>query len=165
MNNESIAADVIAVIESGLFKTEHIFGTNTDLLGILIMNAVKTKGTFTGTEDFSLDFEKIHFWKNLYELKQGGAVIASAAPRGPLSRFFTLGLGNESYALFPGKGLSRTWTLKDSRDQILCEIKPRGVFKRGALFRILNQLPITLLVFSYCLVSKSWQDQSVAAAA
>ena len=57
------------------------------------------------------------------------------------------------------------WTLRNARDQILCEIKPRGVFKRGAMFRILNQLPITLLVFTYCLVSKSWQDQSAVAAA
>lgn len=165
MNNESVSADVIAVIESGIFKTEHIFGTNTDLLGTLIMNVVKTKGTFIGTEDLSLDFEKTHFWKNQYELKQGGVVIASAAPRGALSRFFILGLGEESYLLSPGKGFSRIWTLKNVRDQILCEIKPRGVFKRGAMFKILNQLPITLLVFSYCLVSKNWQDQSAAAAA
>jgi hypothetical protein len=164
MNNKSISADVIAVIESGVFKTEHVFGTNTDLLGILIMNAVKTKGTFTGTEDLSLDFEKIHFWKNHYELKQGGVAIASAAPRKALSRLFILALEEESYLLSPGKGFSRIWTLRNERDQILCDIKPRGMFKRGAMFRILNQLPITLLVFSYCLVSKSWQDQSAAAA-
>ena len=165
MNNESVSTDVIAVFESGIFKTEHVFGTNTDLLGTLIMNSVKTKGTFTGTEDLSLDFEKIHFWKNQFEIKQGGVVMGSAAPRGVLSRVFILGLGEESYLLSPGKGFSRVWTLRNARGQILCEIKPRGIFKRGAMFRILYQLPITLLVFSYCLVSKSWQDQSAAAAA
>jgi len=165
MNNESVSADVIAVFESGVFKTEHVFGTNTDILGTLIMNAVKTKGTFTATEDLNLDFEKTHFWKNLYELKQGGVVIANAAPRGTLSRVLILGIGEESYLLSPAKGFSRVWILRNARDHILCEIKPRGVFKRGALFKILNQLPITLLVFSYCLVSKSWQDQSAVAAA
>ena len=165
MNNESVSTDVIAVFESGIFKTEHVFGTNTDLLGTLIMNSVKTKGTFTGTEDLSLDFEKIHFWKNQYEIKHGGMVMGSAAPRGVLSRVFILSLGEESYLLSPGKGFSRVWTLRNARGQILCEIKPRGIFKRGAMFRILYQLPITLLVFSYCLVRKRWQDQSAAAAA
>ncbi|MEE9599873.1 MAG: hypothetical protein V3V66_05370 [Anaerolineales bacterium] len=165
MNNESLSADVIAVFESGIFKTEHVFGTNTDLLGTLVMNAVKTKGTFTGMEDLFLDFEKIHFWKNQYELKQGGEVIAIASPRGALRKVYILGFEEESYLLSPGKGFSRIWTLRNSRDQFLCEIKPRGVFKRGAMFKILNQLPIALLVFSYCLVSKSWQDQSGVAAA
>jgi hypothetical protein len=165
MNNESFKADLIAVIETGFFKTEHLFGTQSDVLGVLALNAGKTKGTYTGLEDLSLIFEKINFWKSQYELKQEGAVIASAAPRGGLSRVVIINFEGELFTLLPGKGLSRSWTLKNSRDQFICEFKPRGTFKRGAMLRIINQIPISLLVFSYCLVSKKWQEQSGAGAA
>ena len=165
MNNESFSADLITVIETGVFKTEHVFGTQSDILGVLTLNAGKTKGTYTGSGDLPLIIEKISFWKNHYELKREGAVLASAAPRGGLSRVFIITFEGEPYALFPEKGLSRSWMLKNSQDQILCKFKPRGMFKRGATIRILNQIPSTLLVFSYCLVSKKWQEQSGAAAA
>ena len=162
MNNESFTADLIAVVETGIFKTEHLFGTQSGVLGVLALNAGKTKGTYTGLEDLSLVFEKINFWKSQYELKQEGAVIASAAPRGGLSRVVIITFEGEPYALLPGKGLSRSWTLKNSQDQFLCEFKPRGTFKRGAMLRILNQVPISLMVFSYCLVRNKWQEQSAA---
>ncbi len=162
MNNESFTADLIAVVETGIFKTEHLFGTQSGVLGVLALNAGKTKGTYTGLEDLSLVFEKINFWKSQYELKQEGAVIASAAPRGGLSRVVVITFEGEPYALLPGKGLSRSWTLKNSQDQFLCEFKPRGTFKRGAMLRILNQVPISLMVFSYCLVRNKWQEQSAA---
>ncbi len=164
MNNESFTADLIGVIETGVFKTEHLFGTQSDVLGVLTLNAGKTKGTYTGLEDLSLIFEKISFWKSHYELKQEGAVIASAAPRGGLSRVSIITFEGEPYALLPGKGMSRSWTLRNSQDQVLCEFKPRGTFKRGAMLRILNQISISLLVFSYCLVSIKWQQQSAAGA-
>jgi hypothetical protein len=165
MNDESFSADLITVIESGVFKTEHIFATQSDVLGVLTLNARKTKGTFTGSGDLPLIFEKISFWKNQYELKQEGAVLASAAPRGGLSRIFIIIFEGKPYALIPGKGLSRSWMLKNSQDQFLCEFKPRGMFKRGSMLRILNQIPSSLLVFTYCLVSKKWQEQSASAAA
>jgi hypothetical protein len=166
MNNESFTADLITVIEKGFFlKTEHLFGTQSDTLGVLTLNAGKTEGTFTGQEDLSLIFEKIGFWKSHYELKQEGMVIASAVPRGGFSRVLIITCEGELFALLPGKGLSRSWILKNSQDQFLCEFKPRGTFKRGAMLRIINQIPISLLVFSYCLVSKKWQEQPAAAAA
>ncbi len=165
MNNEPFTADLIAVIETGIFKTEHVFKTQSDVLGALTLNAGKTKGTYTGLDNLSLIFEKISFWKSHYEIKQEGAVIASAAPRGGLSRVFIITFESELFTLLPGKGLSRSWLLKNSRDQGLCEFKPRGMFKRGAMLRIFNQISISLLVFSYCLVSKKWQEQSAASAA
>ena len=164
MNNEYFTADLIAVIETGIFKTEHLFGTQSDTLGVLTLNAGKTKGTFTGQEDLSLIFDKISFWKSHYELKQEGAVIASAAPRGGLSRVLIITFEDELFVLLPGKGMSRNWILKNSQDQIICEFKPRGTFKRGAMLKILNQISISLLVFSYCLVIIKWQQQSAAAA-
>jgi hypothetical protein len=91
-------------------------------------------------------------------------VIASAAPRGGLSRVVIIAFEDEFFALLPGKGMSRSWTLRNSQDQVLCEFKPRGTFKRGAMLRILNQISISLLVFSYCLVSIKWQQQSAAGA-
>jgi hypothetical protein len=160
MNNESIA-----VIETGIFKTEHVFGSQADIFGTLTLNAGKTKGTYTGLEDLSLIFEKTSFWKSLYELRQEGAVIASAAPRGGLSRVLIITFEDETFALLPGKGLSRSWVLKNSLAQVLCEFKPRGTFKRGAILRIFNQISISLLIFSYCLVSKKWQEQSAAVGA
>ncbi len=165
MNKEYFTTDLIAVIETGIFKTEHVFGTQSDVLGVLTLNAGKSEGTYTDQEDLSLVFEKTSFWKSHYELKQEGAVIASAAPRGGLSRVSIINFEGEPYALLPGKGMSRSWTLKNSQDQFLCEFKPRGMFKRGAMLRILNQVSISLLVFSYCLVIKKWQEQSAAGAA
>jgi len=165
MNNESFKADLIGVIETGFFKTEHVFGSQSDVFGTLTLNAGKTKGTYTGLEDLSLIFEKVSFWKSLYELRQEGAVIASAAPRGGLSRVLIITFEGETFGLFPGKGLSRSWVLKNSLGQVLCEFKSRGTFKRGAMLRIFNQISISLLIFSYCLVRIKWQEQSAAVGA
>lgn len=163
MNNEHFTADLIVVIEKGFFKTEHLFGTQSDVLGVLTLNAGKTEGTFTGQEDLSLIFEKISILKSHYELKQEGTVIASAVPRGGFSRVLIITFEDELFALLPGKGLSRSWILKNSQDQALCEFKPRGTFKRGVMLRIINQVSVSLLVFSYCLVRKKWQEEQSAA--
>ena len=160
MSNEIIAADVIEVVEKGFIKTEHVFRTLSEVFGVLNLNAGKSNGSYTGSDESRLRFTKTNFWRSNYDLQQNGAVLGRAAPRGKLSRAFLITFEDEIYGLFPGGGKFRSWIIKNNLDQVLCEIRPRGTFKRGAIITILNPMLYNLLVFSYCLVNKRWQEQS-----
>jgi hypothetical protein len=160
MNSGEVAVDAFEVIETGVFKTEHVFQSSTQVFGLLILKAGKSAGTFTGADESTLDFSKTSFWKSHYELRQGSAVLGSAAPRGKLRRAFLISFDDEIFGLFPGGSKLRSWKIKNYQDQVLCEIHPRGALKRGAILKIFSPVPFNLLVFSYCLVIKRWQEQS-----
>ena len=59
MDNESLSADIVEVIERGLFKTEHIFGASAEILGLLNLNAGKSKGKYAGSGGRDFEFERI----------------------------------------------------------------------------------------------------------
>ena len=160
MNNEGLSADIVEVIERGFFKTEHIFGVSDEILGLLNLNAGKTKGKYTSSDGKHFDFERINFWKSQYQFSESGVALGNAAAQGFFKRSLAVVFENENYFLVPGGSPIRSWRLVDSREQILAKYKPRGAFKRGAQIRIINPLPYALLVFGYCLVSKRWQEQS-----
>ena len=159
MSNGVIAADIIEVVETGFIKTEHVFKTLNEIYGVFTLNAGKSSGSYAGSNGLSLRFTKTNFWRSHYDFQQDGAVLGSAAPRGKLSRSFLISFEEELFGLFRG-GKLRSWVIKNNLDQVLCEFRPRGVFKRGAIITILSPLPFNLLLFSYCLVSKRWQEQS-----
>ena len=163
MNKGSLTADTVQVIERGLFKSEHIFGSSTDLLGMLTLNASKSRGNYTGSDGRNFDFEKTSPWKSHFQFSERGVTLGNAESRGILKRGLVLVFENENYALLPGGSRFRSWVLRDSQELILCECRPRGAFKRGAQIRIINPLPFALLVFTYCLVTKRWQEQPSAA--
>jgi len=160
MNKESLSADIVEVVERGLFKTEHIFGASAEIVGLLNLNAGKSKGKYTGSDGRDFDFERTSFWKSHYQFSEGGVALGNAASQGVLKRGLVVVFENENYFLLPGGSRIRSWRLMGSQEQILSEYKPRGAFKRGAQIRIFNPLPYALLVFGYCLVSKRWQEQS-----
>ncbi|MCJ7732980.1 MAG: hypothetical protein MUP11_00395 [Anaerolineales bacterium] len=160
MNNEELKADVIEVGVSGTFKTEHVFATSAGILGILTLNAGISEGDFQGADGSSLVIKRTSFWKSNYELRDGNSVIATAVPLGKLRRGLILNMEGEPLGLYPGGSKLRSWRIKDALDQVLCEILPRGAFKRGAYLRINAQIPLRWLVFGYCLVTKRWQEES-----
>ncbi|RLD04162.1 MAG: hypothetical protein DRI65_11255 [Chloroflexota bacterium] len=160
-----LKADVIEVTVSGIFKTEHVFNTPDGVLGTLTIKGSKGEGSFTGAGNLLLDFKKPSVWKSQYEFREGNAALGKAQPPKKLSRAFNIGFDGESYQLKPGGSKLRSWTLKNSQGQGICEILPRGGLKRGAFIRIGAEIPLKLLVFTYYLVVKRWQEESAAAAA
>jgi len=158
MNDSVIAADVVEVVETGFIKTEHVFRTTNEILGVLTFNAGKTRGSYAGSDGTLLRFKRTNFWKSNYDLEQDGAVLSSAAPSGKLSRAFVFGFEGNVYGFFPGGRKFRHWVVKNEIEEVLCEIGPRGAFKRGALIRFFYPVPIVLVVFVFCLVSKRWQE-------
>ena len=160
-----LKADVIEVTVSGTFKTEHVFNTPEGVLGALTIKGSKGEGKFTGADDAVLEFKKPSVWKNQYELQEGNGTIGKAHPPKKLKRAFEVDLEGEIYHLGPGGSKMRSWILKNAQGQGICEILPRGGLKRGAFLRIGAEIPLKLLVFSYCLVVKRWQEESAAAAA
>jgi len=162
-NGNETRADLIEVTVSGGFKTRHVFNTTGGILGVLELRGAKNEGYFQGVDGAEIQFKKTSFWKSHYLLEEGGAELGSAKPPRAISRSFDLIYGGEGLAVAPVKGISRSWRLLDSRGDPICEIKPRGAFKRGALIRILSQVDVKLLVFVYCLVTRRWQEESSAA--
>jgi hypothetical protein len=160
MSSGEVTADIIEVVETGVFKTDHVFQSSTQVFGSLELKAGKSSGIFTSVEGESLDFSKQGFWRARYELRQGSAVLGSAAPRRKLNRDLLISFEGVDYGLFQGGSKLRSWRIVNNQDHVLCEINPRGPFKRGAILRIFAPVPLNLLVFSYCLVTKRWQEQS-----
>lgn len=164
MDQAELKADVIEITVSGTFKTEHVFNTPEGVLGTLTIKGTKGEGNFVGADDAVLDFKKPSVWKNIYELHEGSDVIGKAHPPKKLKRAFEIDFEGKLFALSPGGSKLRSWTLVDQQGQGICEILPRGGLKRGAYLKIGAELPLKLLVFSYCLVVKRWQEEAAAAA-
>ena len=160
-----LKADAIEITVSGTFKTEHLFNTPDGVLGALTIKGSKGEGRFVGADDLTLDFKKPSVWKNNYELHEGNAVIGTAHPPKKLKRAFEIDFEGDIFALSPGGSKLRSWTLVDQGGQGLCEVLPRGGLKRGAYLKIGAAAPLKLLVFSYCLVVKRWQEEAAAASA
>jgi hypothetical protein len=159
-----LKADVIEVTVSGTFKTEHIFNTQEGVLGALTIKGSKGEGSFIGADEVVLDFKKPSVWKSQYEFQEGTVVIGKAHPPKKLKRAFELDFEGEIYHLTPGGSKMRSWTLNNNQAHGICEVLPRGGFKRGAYIKIGAEIPLKLLVFVYCLVIKRWQEESAAAA-
>jgi len=160
MTNEEMRADLIEVLEKGTFNTEHTFMTSSGMLGVLNLKSGRTEGIFQGADGSNLLFKKTSFWKSNFDLRQGGMILSTAAPRGRLSRALRIDFDSMEYGLHPGGSKLRSWVIKDCQDQVICELDPRGLLKRGALIRIIQEVPLPLVVFAYCLVSRRWQEQS-----
>lgn len=164
MEQSELKADLIEVTVSGTFKTEHVFNVQEGILGALTIKGSKGEGKFLGADESVLEFKKPSIWKDRYELLEGNATIGQAHTPKKLKRAFQIDLVGEIYELGPGGSKLRSWTLKNDQGQGICEIVPRGGLKRGAFLKIGSEIPLKLLVFVYCLVTKRWQDESTAAA-
>ena len=160
MNDQEFIADLIEVIETGVFKSEHLFHYGGGVLGVLSLKTGRSEGNFKAESGEEYNFKKTSPWKSHYEWRDNTSLVASAIPKGKLSRAFIIEYQGIVYGLLPGGSKLRSWKIKKSSTQDICEYIPRGIFKRGAMIKIGAEIPVGLLVFCYCLVSKRWQEQS-----
>ena len=165
MDQAEMKADLIEVTVSGTFKTEHVFNVQEGILGTLTIKGSKGEGKFLGADESTLDFKKPSIWKDRYEFLDGNDTIGNAHTQKKLKRAYQIDLSGEIYALAPGGSKLRSWMLQNDRGQGICEVLPRGGLKRGAYIKIGSDIPLKLLVFVYCLVTKRWKEESAAAAA
>jgi hypothetical protein len=91
--------------------------------------------------------------------------VGTARPLGIFRRENTVRFVERDYRLGAAGFLGRIWHLVDDAGQMLVEVRPRGVFRRGAIMRILRPVDVDLLVFTYHVVNTRWQEQTAAAAA
>lgn len=164
MEQAELKADLIEVTVKGTFKTEHVFNTVEGILGTLTIKGTKGEGIFIGADEVILEFKRPSVWKNQYELQEESTTIGMAHPPKKLKRAFEINLEGTIYHLAPGGSKMRSWTLANMHGQGICEVRPRGGLKRGALIKIGAEIPLKLLVFVYCLVTKRWQEESASAA-
>jgi hypothetical protein len=164
MEQAELKADLIEVTVKGTFKTEHVFHTMEGSVGTLTIKGTKGEGVFIGADEVVLGFKRPSVWKNQYQLQEGPTTIGEAHPPKKLKRAFQINFEGEIYHLAPGGSKMRSWTLANLHGQGICEVRPRGGLKRGALIKIGAEIPLKLLVFVYCLVMKRWQEESASAA-
>lgn len=161
-SRKEISADVIEVNVSGGFKTRHDFWVAGGKLGTLQLNAGKSEGIFQGGDGSILTFKKTSFWKSSYQFEENGQITDTAKSYKAFSRALLINSGQKQYTLKPGGEKLRSWQILDGDGRAVCEIRPRGAFKRGAFFRVYAPLEIRFVVFSYCLASRRWQEESSA---
>jgi hypothetical protein len=158
VENNEFRTDLIEVIEKGVIKTEHTFSSAEVVLATLALKASRAEGVFQDAEGGAGNLKRTSIWESKYEWLQESRAVGTAAPRGKLSRAFNISFEGKEYGLFPGGKTLSSWTLRDPQREIICDIRHRGAFKRGALIEIREQLPLALVAFSYCLVSQRWQE-------
>jgi hypothetical protein len=163
MSNSEYKTDLIEVAVSGAFKTDHVFVSSLQTLGVLSLNTSKGEGIFQAADGSKHELRKTSFWKSVFELTCGGEKIASATPRGAFKRAFDLQYENEVFSLIPKGSKLRSWSIRDAQERTICEFLPRSGLKRGARIRIGSEIPLPLLVFGYLLVIRRWQEESSAA--
>jgi hypothetical protein len=158
-------ADQIEVTVDGVFTTHHYLQSASGNLGELTMNTGGSTGTFLSTDGRELEIKRTSLWRGWYELRDSGIVIGTAASQGVFRRTTTIDYRGVEHLLEPTSFWAREWRLVDPMGSILVEVGPRGVFKRGAVIRVLGEIELDLLVFCYHMVSMRWQEQSSAGAA
>jgi hypothetical protein len=155
-----VDANQIEISVSGGFKTEHVFNAPEGTLGSVKIKGGKGEGVFTGTENLVLEFKKPSVWKNQYELHEGKETIARAEPLKKMKPDFQIGFDDQVYHLSPGGNKARSWTMRTSQGDDVYEVLPKGGLKRGAIIEIKTKIPLSLLVFGYCLVVRRWQEDA-----
>jgi len=157
-------ADVIEVTVSGGFKTEHVFNAAAGVLGVLNLNAMISEGTFRGADGSELVIKNTSFWKPNFQVTDGDRILGKAHSPKVFKRAFEIEFDGQSLRLESGGSKLRSWSLLNAAGSLVCEIRPRGAFKRGALIQIREAAPLGLLAFAYTLVSRRWQEENAAAA-
>ncbi len=119
---------------------------------------------FQGTDTENYQIEQPSIWKKYYQIREENEVLGAAKPPGFFSRNLLIELEGSFFELTPVKFWSNEYYLKDATGQIISSVQPRGAFKRGALVSIYQPISLALLVLTYFLVTKNWQEQRAAAA-
>jgi len=164
METGSYSADLIEVRVAGIFKTRHTFFTSSQELGTLLIKGGRSCGMFQGADSEKYQIEQPSIWKKYYQIREENEVLGTAKPPGFFSRNFMIDMEDSLFELPPVKFWSNQYYLKDAAGQIMSDIQSRGTFKRGALVSIYQPISLPLLVLTYFLVTKNWQEQNAAAA-
>jgi hypothetical protein len=159
------AMDEAEVVVSGFFTTHHFVQTATEILGELTLPAFSRGGIFYAADGRELVVRKTHCWRGWHEMREGGIVVGTAHPQGFWRRSMGIGFRGAMYELRPADFWSRGWRLLDETGATAVEIRPRGVFRRGACLTVVEPVSVDLLIFSYYLVNVRWQEQTAAAGA
>ncbi len=62
MSDLEIKADIIEVLESENFKTEHVFQSREGILGIMSLKAGKSDGIYKAADGTEMLLKKTSFW-------------------------------------------------------------------------------------------------------
>ena len=157
--------DQAEVTVSGFFTTHHFVQTATDILGELTLSALRMGGVFHAANGRELVVQRTNWWRGWHEMREGGIVLGTAHPQSFWRRTMGVGFRGAMYELRPADFWSRGWYLFDEMGATAVEIRPRGVFRRGAYLTVLEPVNVDLLIFVYYLVNVRWQEQSGAAGA
>jgi hypothetical protein len=157
--------DEIEVSVSGAFTTHHRVHMATGALGEFTFPTFRTSGVFRATDGRELTVRRTSLWRGQRELREGDAVLCRAWPRGFFGREIVVQFKGQEYALRPAGFWTRSWRLTDGVYRALLEIRPRGVFRRGAYLTVMVLVDADLLVFAYYLVHMRWQEEAAAASA
>jgi hypothetical protein len=155
----------VEVIVSGAFTTHHHLRTETGSLGELTLPAFRTGGVFRAGDGRALTVHRTSWWRGWHELREGEIVLATARPRGFWRRRMAVQFEGQRYVLQPAGFWARSYHLVDAVERTLLEVRPRGVFRRGAYLAAMLPVDVGLLVFAYYLVHTRWQEDAAAAGA
>lgn len=164
MRRETWLADQVEVTVAGVFTTQHAFHTATGALGQLASYAFKRQSLFRGVDGEELTVTRTSWWRGSYELRDATGVVGTAWPMGLLRRENRVQFRTNSYRLVAAGVWGRVWNLLDEAGTTVIVVRPRGVFRRGAILRVMLPVDASLLVFTYSLVSARWHEQASAAA-
>jgi hypothetical protein len=157
------AMDQAEVIVSGVFTTHHFVQTVTEILGELTLSAFRMGGVFHAADGRELVVQRTSWWRGWHEMREGGIVLGTARLQGFWRRTMGIGFRGAMYELRPADFWSRGWRLFDDTGGIVVEVRPRGIFRRGAYLTVMKPVNVDLLTFVYYLVNVRWQEQSGAA--
>jgi hypothetical protein len=155
----------IEVGVSGAFTTRHHLRTETGTLGELTLPAFRTGGVFRAGDGRELTVHRTSWWRGWHELREDETLLGTARPRGFWRRQMVVHLGVQEYVLQPAGFWTRSYSLVDAVGRTLLEIRPRGVFRRGAYLAVMAPVDVDLLIFAYYLVHTRWQEDAAAAGA
>ncbi|MBN1955230.1 MAG: hypothetical protein JW900_09300 [Anaerolineae bacterium] len=164
MADSSLIADCIRVDVSGFFTTQHWFQSEAGELGQLTLPAWRREGLFQSADGQEWTAQRPKWWRREHELHRDGLTVARSQPRGFFSRQILVQFEGRGYVLERISFWKRGWRLLDPSGMALLEIRPQGLFKRGALLAVLGEVDAGLLVFCYYLVYLSWQEETTVAA-
>jgi len=134
-------------------------------VGELTMPALRATGVFRAADGSRLTVRRTSWWGGRHELREKETVLAKAQPRGFWRREIVIRFDTQKYVLRPAAFWSRSWHLDGAGGIRLLEIRPRGVFRRGAHVKVMAPVDVELLVFAYHLVYTRWQEEAAAASA
>ncbi|MGD8397874.1 MAG: hypothetical protein PVG11_03380 [Anaerolineae bacterium] len=156
--------DEISVDVAGFFTTEHTFHAGGRTLATMKVPAGNAEATYRGHEGRLVVIRRTGCLSGGYEMKVGGVIRGTAAPRGAFKPGYALRFDGEAFEIVPAGIFRQDYLLVDTGGSTLLRASPQGVFKRGAYLSVSQPLPLPLVVLAYFMYTVI-QAQTAAVAA